>query len=58
MNFLTLSICLALALVACGVNGKPQPMMQRFNAWASKFGYAHETGAMREKRLRLFSQNI
>lgn len=52
MNFLTLSICIALALVACSVDGRPQAMRQRFNQWATRFGFAHEPEAMREKRLK------
>ena len=57
MNFKLIFI--TVALVACGmVDGKLE-LKQRFSQWSSKYGFAHESPFMQEKRfytLKLYFQ--
>lgn len=56
MNFNLIFI--AVALVACGVVDGKSAMKQRFTQWASKYGFAHESPAMQERRFSIFKQNV
>jgi len=56
MNFKLIFI--TVALVACGmVDGKLE-LKQRFSQWSSKYGFAHESPFMQEKRFKIFKQNV